>query len=84
MNAKSKPVYARRLKLSTGAICAALLLTGAAALAVFEVAGPMSVQAVPHAAVPVEAPIRPAHASEMITDHQQASSQEARLEPIRR
>ena len=84
MNDRTTPVYARRLRLSTGAICAALLLTGAAVLAVFQALGPSSVVLVPQDAVPVETPLRPAHASEMPSDRQQASSADARLQPIRR
>jgi hypothetical protein len=84
METQSKPIYARRLKLSTGAIFAALLLTGAAALAVFEMLGPVSVKPIPQAAVQIESPILPTVASEMKTDGKQASSDDGRLEPVRR
>lgn len=84
MNDRTTPVYARRLRLSTGAIFAALVLTGAAVLAVFEALGPSSVVFGPQDAVPVEAPVLPAHASEMPSDRQQASTGDSHLEPVRR
>jgi hypothetical protein len=83
MNAKNSPVYARRLRLSKGAIGAALVLTGAAVLTVFEFVRPASVALDPPSAVPVEAPVIPAAASQMITRNKHASTENAALQPVR-
>ena len=89
MDTKSSPVIARRLRLSTGAIFAAVVLTGAAVLTVFEIVRPPAIALGPNSAVPLEVPLIPAraipaHASQMITKDKQASSDDASLKAVRR
>jgi hypothetical protein len=83
MDGKASPVYARRLRLSTGAISAALFLTGAAALTVFEVVNVQSSAIEPSATVPVQGLVVPVSAMQMNTDHKHASSDDARLGAVR-
>lgn len=52
---KTHPAFARRLRLSTGGIFAALILTCAALLAVAAAVGPSATE--PEAAVSVEGPV---------------------------
>jgi hypothetical protein len=71
------PAIARRLRLSTGAIFAALILTGVAFLAVAAGLAPPLNETAQNASVAIEEPlskVAPGTAAPQAGDHQQASS----------
>jgi hypothetical protein len=77
---KTSPAYKRRLRLSTGAICAAVVLTGAALLAIAAVEHTGEAQA-PAASVRVVAPLSefdPSVVPRLPDDRAQASTDDGR------
>lgn len=77
---KATPAYKRRLRLSTGAICAAVVLTGAALLAIAAVEHTGEARA-PAVAVRVEGPLSefaPAEVPRLPDERAQASFNDGR------
>jgi hypothetical protein len=80
MKDQAPPAYKRRLRLSTGAICAAVVLTGAALLAIAAVERSGEADA-PTVAVRIEGPLSefaPAEVPRKPDDSAQASSDDGR------
>jgi hypothetical protein len=73
---RAPPAYARRLRLSTGSIVAALLLTGAALLAVVAAVGRPGAVTAPGVSVRVEGPLSEIMPEQVRDDRLQASSED--------